>query len=359
MSSRAAGVLPLLLAAGCFAPGVLTAPADAPDELRALGPTVVLLATPHESEEAVIGTVVEEGLGPTLTRTLVVPRSDSAFGYLRYEGLREIGVGAGGGVALGGLDADLAAESVTHVSYSVTISDTIYLAGEQAYDLRSDCCGADGSVDPSCEGGYVTRAFVGSGTFRYLARTDVGGSFSAGPIETWGGATFAVERERYFSSAVFAVEVAPAGPICARAFCDERDDRGRCVRCRALGMQSELGMLAAPADDLLEVGCGEMPPGADARVTIRGELEASCSIPVEATLAVGTTGGLPVRVELDPIGPMHAPIALARTIEGLTTSSGGTLSASIDLVSCTCGGMPARCRLGSELELAIETLVPR
>lgn len=345
-----------LLLSGCILPGVSSGPADAPDELRALGSNVVLLATPQREPENLLGAVVEPDVGPLLTRSMIVPATASSLGYLTYDGVREIGVS--GGVAISGLDGDVDVAAITHVSYHVTISDTLYLAGEQAYDARSGCCLERGEVDASCEGGYVVRAFVGTGTFRYLARTEASAGFGAGGIETYGDAVFSVERERYFSHAVFAIEVAPAAPICDRAFCDERDGDGDCVRCRALGMQSELGMLAAPADDLLEVACGAMAPGADARVTVRGDVLSECAGGLTVSLGVTARGARSDHFELTTLDAMESPVGFARTLDGFTTSADGTLDASIDLLGCRCDDLPARCRLDRELELAVET-VPR
>lgn len=337
---------PFLVTACVAAP--LNAPPVVPDDASsALGPSVILLLTPTSTPESTLGAIVSPDTGePSSTRRLVVPLAASTHGYLRYEGVRELTLSAGVASDLfGGTDAGAS----THVAYDVSIEQTLYLAGEQPYDTRSRCCDPAGRLDPSCAE-HVVRAFVGTGTFRYLARTGTATSGGFAGIEVHDGVSYQVERTRSFAGTLFAIEVGPSAPVCETAFCDLQASDGTCVRCRAVGAQSTVETANAPADDLLEVRCEGMPPGAPARTTLRGELVVDdCSYDGAATLSLGGATGEPLTGS-----DATSRIAFARTVD-LTTTSDGRASVSLGLVDCRCHGAPARCRLDPELELAVET----
>lgn len=346
--------LPLLSLAlsGCLARPVDIAPGDEDRELEdALGPRVVLLATPQDSLAGILGATVDPRTGaPIPTRRLVVPGSQRSLDYVRYEGVRALSLENGVAVDPFGSVEDVEA---SHVSYEVTVSDTHYLAGEVAYDAAGGCCGERGEVEPACALGYVTRVFVGSGTLRYL-RTDGTSLDVEGPVEIHDGVRYVLLRERRFISAVFAVEVAPAAPVCERAFCDARSTGGACERCRALGRQAELSSMLAPADAALDVVCEGMRASADVTVSLRGDVEvAGCEGEASAVLRVRTEGAAPGELEITA-SAWGGALTFSRELR-LAASEGGVTYAAVDLVGCACGGHAARCVLDDDLELAIET----
>lgn len=357
MFATRVALLSLLVLTGCLAPDVPHF-SDAMPEARlpALGPSVVLLLAPESAVSEVVGAVMDPTTNaPLSTRRLVVPATASSLDYAHYEGVREMSVQAGVSSDLfGGIEAG----TVTHVSYDVTIHRTVFLAGEQAYDARSRCCTAalDGSgrLDPSCEAGHVVRAFIGSGTLRYLTRSASTSDVGLEGLEIHDGVSYRIERERRFTELVFAVEVAPSAPICEHAFCDQRDAGGTCTRCRALGRQSDLDSFSAPADAVLDVSCVAMASAAPARLSVRGDVVVhDCYGSAAVTLGVRSPDArVPIEIP-SPVG-LGSPITFARTVSGLTTTGGGRLEASLDVLRCECGTSSARCSLDTELELAVE-----
>jgi hypothetical protein len=339
---------------GCLAaPPLPPAPSTPDDASGALGPSVILLLTPTSTAAATLGAVVSPDTGePSSTRHIVVPRAQSTSSYVRYEGLRELSLSAGVASDLfGGADAGAS----THVSYDVSIEQTLYLAGEQPYDARSRCCDPVGHLDPAC-GEHVIRAFVGSGTFRYLAQSGASSSAGFGDVEVHDGVSYQVERTRHFASALFAIEVAPSESVCATALCDARSVTGVCTRCRAVGAQSDVGAASAPAEGLLDLRCDDMPPATSARATVRGEVVVEdCYDLASATLSLSgpsLSGGVSAPMTaVDPSGS----VSFVRAVD-LTTSGAGSAAIALDLGDCRCGDRPARCRLDPELELAIEAV---
>lgn len=327
--------------------------------LDALGPRVLLLANPQDSLVGILGSVIDPVTGsPTPTRRLVVPSSTSSLDVVRYSGIRELSVSAGVATDLLGSSSDLS----THVSYDVTVWQTHYLVGDQPYDASARCCDEAGRVEGACEAGYVVRAFVGSGTLRYLSSEGTSRSLGLpdGPFETHGSNRYRVERERRFTSAVFAVEVALPEGVCDRAFCDERETSGACARCVVLGMEAELSSMTAPADGALGVVCDGMRADAEATVTLRGDViveDCSTGVP-SATLRLRTEGAASASLELGSSEGASSPLTFARESPRVRASSGGLLVADLDLVDCRCDDRPARCELGRELELAVE-VTPR
>lgn len=338
----------LTLLAGCLAaPPLPPAPSTPDDASGALGPSVILLLTPPSAAAATLGAVVSPDTGePSSTRHIVVPRSASTSSYVRYEGLRELSLSAGVASDLfGGADASAS----THVSYDVSIEQTLYLAGEQPYDTRSRCCDPVGHLDPAC-GEHVIRAFVGSGTFRYLARTESASSVAFGDVEVFDGVSYQVERTRHFVGALFAIEVAPSESVCATAFCDARSVTGVCTRCRAVGAQTDVGAASAPAEGLLDLRCDDMPPLSPARATIRGEVAVEDCYGV-ASVSLSLPGA---SSETLTASDRTGSVSFVRAVDLTTTSAGGAAVA-LDLIDCRCDDRPARCRLDPELELAIES----
>lgn len=336
------------------------APGDERDDvLDALGPRVLLLANPQDSLVGVLGAVIDPVTGsPIPTRRLVVPSATSSLDVVRYSGIRELSVSAGVATDLLGSSSELS----THVSYDVTVWQTHYLVGDQPYDADARCCDAAGRVEVECEAGYVVRAFVGSGTLRYLSSEASSRSFGIeeGPFETYGNTRYRVERERRFTSAVFAVEVAAPEAVCERAFCDLRETSGACARCRVLGMEAELSSMTAPAEGALGVVCDGMRAEAEATVTVRGDLSVEdCEFGApSATLRLRTEGAVSESFELGSSVGASSPLTFVRESPRLLASSAGLLVADLDLTDCRCGDLPARCVIGRELELAVE-VTPR
>lgn len=343
----------LLLLTGCLARPVDLPPGDEDRELEdALGPRVILLATPQDSLVGILGAVVDPHTGaPTPTRRLVAPRSEHSLDYVRYEGVRALSLANGVAVDPFGSVEDVEA---THVSYEVTVSDTHYLVGDLAYDTGGACCDEDGGTSAACELGYVTRVFVGTGTLRYLH--DEATSLSLdGPVEVHDGVRYVVARERRFISSVFAIEVAPPEPICERAFCDVRSEGGACERCRVLGRQAELGSMLAPADAVLDVVCDGMRASADAHVSLRGDITVEdCTSATSARLEIRVEGAAESVLEVEASAPAFDRLTFSRRID-VAATGGGVAYAAVDVLDCRCGGAPARCVLDGDLELAIST----
>ena len=333
---------------------------DPDDDARdALGPRVLLLAVPQSSLAGVLGAVIVPETGaPLTTRSLLVPRTSTSLESIGYTGVRELSLSAGVAVDLLG-DLGAAAEHVTHVSYDVRINELTYLVGDPLYDAGSRCCDADGSADASCAAGYVTRAYVGTGTLRYLSAGSAD-AWADGPVEVHAGVSYRVARERQFFRSLFAVELADTDALCEHALCDERSAGGACERCRVLGAQSELRSLTAPADAALRVVCEGMRASASAQIDVRGDVRVEdCGTQAVASLRIRSYGADEQALEMASSEGSISPLTFARRTEPVRASAGGVLWAELDLVDCRCGGAPARCELASDLELAIETTPAR
>lgn len=345
----------MMVVTGCMARPADLRPGDEDEDLMdALGPRVMLLAAPQDSLAGVLGAVIDPATGaPMLTRRMVVPASTRSTDLVTFTGLRAMTVASGVAIdPFGGIDD----AEATHVSYDVTVWDSYYLVGEQPYETGSDCCSPDGAIDPSCRAGYVTRAFVGSGTLRYVSdsATSVGGG--AGPLEIHGSRSYRVLRERHFTSAVFAVEVAPALAVCEQAFCAEREESGACGMCRVEGRQAEIASMTAPADGALSVLCEHMRAGAEASITLRGDVTVEDCLydPPSATVAIVVDGAQIDRFELSSSEGASGPLTFSRRTEAVRADAGGVLFAALDLVECRCGEASARCQLDEDLTLSID-----
>ena len=201
----------------------------------------------------------------------------------------------------------------------------------------------------------MTRAFVGSGTLRYMSTDTTGGSGGLGPVEIHGARSYRVVRERRFTSSVFAVAIAPAAPLCEQAACDERDARGDCRACVVRGRQADIASMTAPADGVLSLLCEGMRPGEEVSVALRGDVFVDgCLESPSAVLAVVVEGNETARFEVRSNEVARGPLTFMRRTPAFHANGDGIAFATLDLVSCACGEASARCEIDPELAMAIE-----
>jgi len=347
-------------------PGCVSAPdvGDLGDDMAvapegpALTASIVILAVPQRSTIGVLGALVDESHVPVATRQVVVPEAESSSSATYFEGVREFSLEGGVVVSSDFMEADVAVGMVTHLAYDVSVERTDYLVGPVEYDRTSGCCLADGSVDPSCALGYVTRVYVGDGRVSYLSEVGSHADVGSGEVTAYGGVSYRVVAEREFWSSVFAVETGDMAELCSDVACDERGADGRCLTCSVSGAQSDPEGFHAPAEGVLRLRCSGMCPGAPVQALVQGEVQPAGNLYSDEVMTVGLEVESWGRERQRHVLPtLSVPEGDRPRMSGETATffadDEGAVEVELALAECAIDGEPRRCALASDFRLAV------